>query len=51
MVLNLIIIRLRAKYFSNFPEGIALGIFWISIILTFWQGAELRPPTLGQKTV
>lgn len=44
---NLIIIRLRAKYSSNFREEISLGVFWINITLTFWQCAELRPPTLG----
>lgn len=46
MDLNLIIIRLRAKYFGNFHEEICLGIFWINIILKFWQHAEFRPPTL-----
>lgn len=45
MDLNLIIIRLRTKYFGNFHEEISLGIFWVNI-LKFGQCADFRPPTL-----
>lgn len=43
---NLIIIRLRAKYFGNSHEEISLGIFWVNIIVKFGQCADFGPPTL-----